>query len=50
MQPRILITRTISDTLVQALREGFDVDDSQERDGPHPEAELRRRQRPAQDA
>ena len=40
---KILITRTIADELLAELRLAYEVDDSQQQDGPHPEAELRRR-------
>ena len=43
MKPRIFITRTLTAALVEALRLPFDVDDSQQRDGPHSAEELRRR-------
>jgi len=43
MKSKVLVTRAIADGLLNGLREQFDVDDSQQRDGPHAPGELRRR-------
>ncbi|MBM3345334.1 MAG: D-glycerate dehydrogenase [Betaproteobacteria bacterium] len=43
MKPRILVTRTLVDELLDELRRHFEVDDSQPRDGPHSADELRSR-------
>lgn len=43
MAPKVLVTRTLVDELIDDLRGRFEVDDSQQRDGPHSTGELRRR-------
>ncbi len=43
MHSRILVTRTLADELFGELCNHFLVDDSQQRDGPHSQEELRRR-------